>query len=92
MRGRLPTSAQFDAPKVPSAVLSPETVHVAHRLMSQLPDGERAIVVARYWREQTLAEVGPSYRGGVSRERIRQVEKVALDRMRKQVSMEKLSP
>ena len=66
--------------------------HAVHRLLAQLPDGERAVIVARYWREQTLAEVGPSYRGGVTRERIRQVEKVALDRMRQQVFGEGLSP
>jgi len=69
-----------------------ERAHAVHRLLAQLPDGERAIVVARYWREQTLSEVGPSYRGGVSRERVRQVEKVAIGRMRSQASREGIGP
>ncbi len=69
-----------------------ERAHAARRLLTQLPSGERAIVVARYWREQTLAECGPSYRGGVSRERVRQVEKVAIGRMRSQASYEGIGP
>jgi RNA polymerase sigma factor (sigma-70 family) len=66
--------------------------HAVRRLLARLPDGERSVIVARFWGEQTLSEVGPSYRGGVTRERIRQVEKVALDRMRQQVFGEGLSP
>ena len=77
-----------DAPLPDAQATDQERAHAVLRLLSTLPDGERAIVVARYWREQTLAECGPSYRGGVSRERIRQVERIALDRMRSQIASE----
>jgi DNA-directed RNA polymerase sigma subunit (sigma70/sigma32) len=60
--------------------------------MARLSDDERSVIVARFWGEQTLSEVGPSYRGGVSRERVRQVEKVALDRMRATATREGIRP
>jgi len=69
-----------------------ERAHAVRSLLAQLPDAERGVIVARYWREQTLSEVGPGYRGGVSRERVRQVEKVAIGRMREQASQEGIGP
>jgi len=66
----------------------------AHAVIVSSPS-YRTASVRSSWPLLARADLGrgrPSYRGGVTRERIRQVEKVALDRMRQQVFGEGLSP
>jgi len=61
-----------------------ETVRFVQSLLQKMPTRERAVLAMRYGighpRESSLEEVGSSL--GLCRERIRQIEKLALDRLR----------
>ena len=52
------------------------------QLLQCLPPHELDVIKRRFWDGQTLKEIGRDY--GVTRERIRQIEKVAIERMRKE--------
>lgn len=61
-----------------------ETVRLVQSLLEKMPERERAVLAMRYGighpRERSLEEIGSSL--GLCRERVRQIEKLALDRMR----------
>jgi RNA polymerase sigma factor (sigma-70 family) len=71
-----------------------ERAHAVRRLLTQLPDGERGVILGRFFEDRTLGDVGAggietrSGRHVVSRERVRQIQTSALDRMRSQIASE----
>jgi RNA polymerase sigma factor (sigma-70 family) len=71
----------------PNASLnSSERQKILVQALAQLPERLRDIIVARFWGNETLAEIGQRHR--LSRERIRQLEEEALDLLRQVLSEE----
>jgi RNA polymerase sigma factor (sigma-70 family) len=72
------------APSPLEEAMERETVRIVQNLLEKMPARERAVLAMRYGigqpRERSLEEIGTSL--GLCRERIRQIEKLALDRMR----------
>jgi len=69
-------------PRPAAEMLESEAREQYERAMACLPERERMILVLRHEEGMTLEEVGGVF-GGLSRERIRQLEARALDRCRK---------
>lgn len=71
-----------------------ERAHAVRLLLARLPDGERGVILGRFFEDRTLGDVGAagietrSGRHVVSRERVRQIQTSALDRMRSQIASE----
>jgi RNA polymerase sigma factor (sigma-70 family) len=71
------------APTVDTRMIGLE-LRVSVRLaVDSLEPRLKDIIERRYWRDQTLAEIGESY--GLTRERIRQLEAIAFDELRPQL-------
>jgi RNA polymerase primary sigma factor len=72
------------APSPLEEAMERETVRIVQNLLEKMPARERAVLAMRYGigqpRERSLEEIGTTL--GLCRERIRQIEKLALDRMR----------
>ncbi len=51
----------------------------AEAAVHELPKRLRTVIRARFWAERTLKEIGEAELGGISRERVRQLESDALD-------------
>lgn len=59
---------------------------VLESMLSVLDTREQAIVRARFWGERTLSDIGRDF--GVTRERIRQLEAIAIKKLRAQMAQE----
>ena len=78
--------APSHAPSPEEIALGREHEALAIGLIAILPERQRAVLVSRYWDEQTLAETGQQMRPRrVTRERTRQIEQEALGRLREAV-------
>ncbi len=76
---RIPSSG----PTPEDEVLRTEREAFAIGLLTKLPERELAVIAERYWNDRTLLEVGAEALGApVSRERARQLESSALQRLR----------
>jgi len=70
-------------PSPEEIALGREHEALALSLLAELPERQRAVLVARFWDEKTLAETGRTVLPRkVTRERTRQIEKKALGRLR----------
>jgi len=58
-------------------------VRAVEKLLRKLTPREQAVIKARYWDEKSLEEAGRDYLGGVTRERARQIEVVAMQKLAK---------
>lgn len=63
-----------------------EREELARELLTELDDGARDLMVARFWDERTLAEIGASRARPCTRERVRQLEADAFTKMRRAAS------
>jgi RNA polymerase sigma factor (sigma-70 family) len=58
-----------------------ETLRELEQALRALPPREREVICLRYWKRQTLADVGCRF--GITAGRVRQLEKRALTRLRR---------